>query len=49
MKAFHRSVNSGDSPELKRRDMLGKILVEDVAISRNASDPQLKCMTQADL
>jgi hypothetical protein len=28
-------VNSGDSPELKRRDVLWKILVEDVAISRN--------------
>jgi hypothetical protein len=40
MRALHRLVNSGDSPELKRRDVLGKILVEDVAISRNALDPQ---------
>ena len=27
--ALHRLVNLGDSPELKRRDVLGKILVED--------------------
>ena len=40
MRALHRSMNSGDSLEMKRRDVLRKILVEDVAISRNALDPQ---------
>jgi hypothetical protein len=35
-------VNSGDSPELKRWDVLRKILVEDIAISRNAFGSPIK-------